>query len=116
MNIGLIVITALLWFSVPAVLTVAFFLWWRRVRHWSFAVLSSATLLAVLAQMLSFLAVNIPGFGKTSEEIATKSDILVLVQASFILNVVMGVLLLVGAFGLVAAARDYLLLDGAKGK
>ena len=116
MNMGLIIIAALLWFILPVVFTVGFFLWWRRLRHWSFAVLGSATLLAVLAQVISFLAHNISRFGKTSGEVATTPDIPALVHASFILYVGIGVLLLVGAFGLVSAARDDLLLDDAKKK
>jgi hypothetical protein len=111
-----IIITGLLWFLLPAVFTVGFFLWWRRLRHWSFAVLSSATFLIMLAQGLNFVAVNILHFGKTSAEIAARPDTSALLEATIIMNLIVGVLLLVGAFGLVSAARDDLLLDDAKRK
>ena len=105
---------ALLWLAVPLVFSAAFFLWWRRLRHWSFALLSAATALSVVAQLCSFLAINIPRFGRTPEQVAATHDIWALVYASIGLNLVMGVLLLVGALGLVSAARDDFLLDDAK--
>jgi len=107
-------ITAVLWLAVPLVFSIAFFLWWRRLRHWSFAVLSAATALSVTAQVSASLAYNIPRFGKTEERVAATTDIWVLAQASLALHLVMGVLLLIGGLGLASAARDDFLLDDAK--
>ena len=110
----LVLTMVFLWLAVPAVFSIAFFLLWRRLRHWSFALLSAATALSVVAQLCSFLATNIARFGKTPEQVAVTPDIWVLAQASIVLHLVMGVLILVGAFGLVAAARDDFLLEDAK--
>jgi hypothetical protein len=110
----LVPLMALLWFAVPLVFSIAFFLWWRRLRHWSFALLSAATALGVVAQLCSFLATNIPRFLKNSGQVAVTPDIKVLLQVSLGVNLLMCVLLLIGAFGLLSAARDDLLLDDAK--
>ena len=83
------------------------------MRHWSFALLSAATALSVVAQLCMNLARNIPRIGKTPEEVAVTPDIWALAQASIALHFVMGVLLLVGAFGLISAARDHFLLNRA---
>jgi len=90
------------------VFSIAFYLWWRRLKHWSFALLSVATALSVIAQVCGSLAINIPRFGKTEDEVAVTQDIWALVQASLVLHLVMGVLLLIGGLGLLAAARDHL--------
>jgi hypothetical protein len=110
----LVPLMALLWLAVPLAFAIAFFLWWRRLRHWSFALLSAATALSVVAQVCSFLATNIPRFGRTPEQVAATQDIWALAYASIGLHLVMGVLLLIGAFGLVSAARDDFILDDAK--
>jgi hypothetical protein len=107
-------IGVLLWFAVPLVFSVAFFLWWRRLRHWSFAFLSGSTLLEVFAQMCSFLAVNIPRFGKSPEQVAATPDLWLLLQMSLVLHLVMGAGLLIGGLGLAAAARDDLLFRDPK--
>lgn len=104
-----ILTSALLWWFVPAVFCVAFFLWWRRLRHWSFAVLSAATALYVIAEVCSFVASNIPQIGKLPE-----ADAGVLLQVEIALNLVMGVLLLLGACGLLSAARDDFILSDAE--
>ena len=109
-------ISALLWSVVPLVFSIAFFLWWRRLRHWSFALLSLASALGVIAQVGSFLTSHVPPFGKTPEEaaVAVPPDIPVLVLVSLVLQVVVGIFLLIGAFGFLSAARDELLWEDAK--
>jgi hypothetical protein len=109
-------IFVLMWIALPLIFSIAFFLWWRRLRHWSFALLSVATGLGVVGHVCSLLATNIPRFGKTEEQVATTQDILALAQASYIFYLVMGILLLIGAFGLITAARDDFLLDDATRK
>jgi hypothetical protein len=106
-------IAALLWLVVPGVFSIAFFLWWRRLRHWSFGLLSTACALSVVAQLCGFLARNIPRWGKTEEQAASTPDIMALVHATIVFYLIMGILLLVGAFGLLSAARDEFLLDDA---
>src|SRR5262245_7288690 len=107
-------IAALLWLAVPLVFSIAFFLWWRRLRHWSFALLSVAAALSATAQICAPLGCHISRFGKTLEESDGTRYILVLAQASVALHVVTGALLLIGGMGLLSAARDDFLLDKAK--
>ena len=110
----LALILALLYLAVPGVFSIAFFLWWRRLRHWSFGLLSAACALSVVGQLFGILAKSIPRFGQTQEGSASAQDIMALMQAGIALYVLMGVLLLIGAFGLLSAAQDDFLLDDAK--
>lgn len=109
-----IVALSLLWLVVPAVFSIAFFLWWRRLRHWSFGLLSLACSLSVVAQLLGSLARNIPRFGQTAEDVANVHDIVALARAGLALHLLMGILSLIGALGFLSAARDDFLLDDAK--
>jgi len=109
-----VVILALLWLVVPSVFSIAFFFWWRRLRHWSFGLLSVACALSVVGQLFGFLAKSIPQFGQPHEGSDSARYIAALMQAGVALYILMGVLLLVGAFGLLSAAQDDFLLDDAK--
>src|SRR5262245_28575313 len=62
-------ILLIVWHAVPLVFCIAFFLWWRRLKHWSFAISSLATGLGVAGHLCTFLAHNIPRFGKTEEQV-----------------------------------------------
>ena len=83
-------------------MSAGFFLWWRRVKHWSIALLAATSALDVVAQSISFLAINIPRFTKTPLE-----DFLPLFKVSAVLHLIAGVLLLVAGIGLISAARDH---------
>ena len=107
-------IDLLFWLTVPLLFCIGFFLWWRRTRHWSFGLLSVAAALSLAAQACGFVAKSMLRLGKSPEEIAAMLDNSALVQASVMLHLAMGVLLLVGGFGLVVAARDEFLMENAK--
>ncbi|MCD6050735.1 MAG: hypothetical protein K0Q55_2138 [Verrucomicrobia bacterium] len=91
----------------PLMFTLALFLWWRRLRHWSFAVLAVATAVGFLAQAASFIAINLrvksPG-----------TDIDYFFQASSTLNILMILSLFAGAIGLFHAVKDNFMFEEAK--
>lgn len=98
---------------VAGMFALGFFLWWRRLKHWSFALLSLTFLVGVGASICGFLAVNLPRWGKTEEQTRSVKDILFLLQAGQVLQLITVVFVLVGAIGLISAALDDYLLREA---
>jgi len=106
-NAAIIFLAGVMQLVLPLMFSLALFLWWRRLRHWSFAVLSVATGFGFLAQCASYLAINL--IRKSAN-----TDVKYLIQAGLTLNILMIWLLFAGAIGLFYAVKDDFMFEDAR--
>ena len=85
---------------VPIVFVIAFVIWWRRVRHWSFGVLSLALVLYLSLQVFTYL----DAYAHLGQVFTPERNSLYVVLA-FVENCIVGTLILVGGWGLIVAGR-----------
>ena len=105
---SLLVAIAILSFAVPLTLLVALVLWWRRTRHWSFAVLAVSMLfyclgqLAVIADQKRLDIGRLDSATPNSSHAFTRHMERVLAGSAFFF-----ILLGVGGAGLISASRNH---------